>query len=121
MSELNKRILEQANAAVRAGDNEGFLAFCTDDVVWSTVGGETLHGKDAVRAMMAKDYQQPPVFTVHTLIAEGEHVVALGDISLPDARGKPVQNAYADVWRVRDGKLAELKAFVLPVPGVVSN
>ena len=44
MSELNKSVLQQANAAVQAGDNEGFLSFCTEDVVWSTVGGETLHG-----------------------------------------------------------------------------
>lgn len=121
MSELNKTILEQANAAVRAGDNEGFLSFCTEDIVWSTVGGETLHGKDAVRAMMAKDYRQPPSFTVHTLIAEADYVVALGDISLPDAQGKPVPNAYSDVWRFRDGRLAELRAFVLPVAGVVSS
>ena len=54
MSELNKQVLQQANAAVRAGDNEGFLSFCTDDIVWSTVGGDTLHGKQAVRAWMEK-------------------------------------------------------------------
>ncbi|WP_229487321.1 nuclear transport factor 2 family protein [Pseudoduganella lutea] len=38
MSDANKRVLQQANAAVSAGDNEGFLSFCTDDIVWSTVG-----------------------------------------------------------------------------------
>ena len=115
MSEQNKRILEQANAAVRAGDNEGFLAFCTDDIVWSTVGGETLHGKDEVRTMMGKDYLHPPTFTVHAMIADGDYVVALGDIASTDAQGNPVPNAYSDVWRIRDGKLAELKAFVIPV------
>ena len=115
MSELNKSILQQANAAVRAGDNEGFLAFCADDIVWSTVGGATLHGKEAVRAWMAREYTEPPRFTVRTLIAEGEYVAALGDIESKYEQGRVVPNAYCDVWRVRDGKLAQLQAYVIPV------
>ncbi|QGZ38200.1 uncharacterized protein (TIGR02246 family) [Pseudoduganella flava] len=115
MSELNKSILQQANAAVRAGDNEGFLAFCTEDVVWSTVGGDTLHGKAAVRAWMATECTAPPEFTVDRLIADGENVVALGHIVSLDGQGKRVRNAYCDVWHVRDGKLAALQAYVIPV------
>jgi ketosteroid isomerase-like protein len=115
MSDANKRVLQQANDAVKAGDNEGFLSYCVDDLVWSTVGGETLHGKEAVRSLMAKEYVQPPTFTVRELVAEGDYVIALGDIESRDDAGKPVQNAYCDVWRLRDGKLAELRAFVIPV------
>jgi len=115
MSELNKSILQQANAAVIAGDNEGFLSFCTEDLVWSTVGGETLLGKQAVREWMRTAYLQPPTFSLHTLIAEGEHVVALGDIAGTGEDGAPVPNAYCDVWRFRDGKMTELRAFVIPV------
>lgn len=114
MPESNKAVLEQANAAVRAGDNQGFLAFCTEDIVWSTVGGETLRGKEAVRAWMAEEYVQPPEFTVNTLIAEGDMVVALGEITSYDEGGRAVPNAYCDVWRLRDGKLAELNAYVVP-------
>jgi uncharacterized protein (TIGR02246 family) len=117
MSELNKSVLQRANAAVRAGDNEGFLSFCTDDILWSTVGGETLHGKEAVRAWMGKEYVEPPQFTVRELIAEGDVVAALGDITSKDDSGNPVPNAYCDVWRLRDGKLAELRAFVIPLAG----
>lgn len=117
MSESNKRILQQANAAVTRGDNEGFLACCTDDLVWSTVGGETLRGKEAVRAWMVAGYAEPPKFTVRELVAEGDVVVALGDIASKDEHGKPVNNAYSDVWRFRDGKMAELRAFVIPVEG----
>jgi len=115
MSELNKNILQQANAAVSRGDNEGFLSFCTEDLIWSTVGGETLRGKEAVRAWMVDGYAEPPKFTLRELVAEGDFVVAIGDIESTDEQGKPVQNAYSDVWRIRDGKLAELRAFVIPV------
>jgi ketosteroid isomerase-like protein len=114
MSELNKSVLTRANAAVTAGDNEGFLACCTEDIVWSTVGGDTLHGKAAVRAWMTQAYVQPPDFSVHTLIADGDFVAALGDIACTEDDGKSVTYAYCDVWRLRDGKLAELRAFVIP-------
>ncbi|WP_217612365.1 nuclear transport factor 2 family protein, partial [Deinococcus sp. GbtcB9] len=88
------------------------LAFCSDDIVWSIVGGETMRGKDAVRASMSREYPQPTGFTVHTLIADGDHVVALGDITSPGKDGKPVTSAYSDIWRFRDGKMVELRAFI---------
>lgn len=113
MSESNKHILQQANTAVLAGDNEGFLAFCADDIAWTTVGGESMRGKEAVRAWMKAEYTQPPRFTVHHMVAEDDHVVAIGEIEGRDASGKPVTHAYCDVWRFDAGKMVELKAYVI--------
>lgn len=113
MSDSNKRILQQANAAVTAGDNEGFLAFCADDIVWKTVGGPTVRGKQALRAWMEDEYKDIPVFTVHRMVAEGDAVVAIGDIETRDPSGHPILNAYCDVWRFRDGKMVELAAYVI--------
>ncbi|MDX2200137.1 MAG: nuclear transport factor 2 family protein [Phycisphaerae bacterium] len=113
MSNLNKAILNRANAAVTAGDNEGFLSHCTDDVQWTLVGEQTLMGKEAVREYMRTAYLAPPKFTVTHLIAEDDFVTALGDIRLKDATGRVVHSTYCDVWRIRDGKLAELRAFVI--------
>lgn len=109
----NKAILELANAAVTAGDNEGFLSFCTDDTEWTFVGDQILRGKEAVRQYMAKAYVEPPKFMVENLIAEGEFVTALGKINLKDKNGKTIEYAYCDVWRFCDGKMIELKAFVI--------
>lgn len=109
----NKTILQQANAALVAGNNEGFLAHCTDDTEWIFVGEQTLRGKPAVREWMRTAYQQPPRFRVEQLIAEADFVTALGTITLPDDHGQDVEYAYCDVWRLRDGKLAELRAFVI--------
>ncbi len=120
MTESNKAILEKANAAIVAGDNEGFLALCTDDIVWTAVGESRLQGKQAVREWMKTAYAEPPEFTVKQMVAEGDFVVALGDIVATDANGRPQQNAYSAVWRFRDGKMVELKAFVVatgPGPG----
>lgn len=109
----NKEILEKANAAVTAGDNEGFLSFCTDDTVWTFVGDETLRGKEAVRQYMDKAYIKPPKFMVENLIAEGDFVAATGKISMKNEDYKQVDYSYCDVWRFKDGKMAELKAFVI--------
>lgn len=111
----NKAILEKANAAVSSGDNEGFLSFCTDDTKWTFVGDQTLQGKQAVREYMAAEYLEPPKFNVENLIAEGDFVTAIGTISLKDKSGKLVNYDYSDIWRFRDGKMAELKAFVIEI------
>lgn len=34
-------------------------------------------------------------------------------LTLKNKEGKPIDYAYCDVWRLRDGKLQELKAFVV--------
>lgn len=102
-----------ANAAITTGDYEGFLAFCTDDTEWTFVGEQTLRGKAAVREWMATAYKKPPTFLVKRFIAEDDFVTALGTITLPDETGKETEYAYCDVWRFRDGKMAELTAFVI--------
>lgn len=109
----NKDILEKANAAVTAGDNEGFLEYCTDDVTWTFVGDKTLNGKQAVREYMAEAYKEPPQFLVESLIAEGDYVTAVGTISIKNEAGLLTDYSYCDVWVFRYGKMAELKAFVI--------
>lgn len=109
----NKQILETANTAITQGDYEGFLVFCTNDTLWTFVGEQTLQGKNAVRQYMAATYLEPPKFMVKNLIAEKEFVTALGQIEMKDENGGVTSYTYCDVWRFRDGKMAELTAFVI--------
>jgi len=55
----------------------------------------------------------PPKFEVHRMVAEGDCVVAIGELTLKDDAGSDTRNAYCDVWRFRDGKMAQLQAFVI--------
>ena len=112
-SERNRATLEAANAAVTRGDNEGFLAFCTDDTRWEFVGDRTLEGKEAVRRWMETAYREPPQFSVAHMVAEGDFVVAIGRIATKDDAGEETDSAYCDVWNFRDGKMAGLRAFVI--------
>lgn len=112
-AESNKAILEQGNAAITAGNNEGFLALCTNDTVWTFVGDKTLTGIEAVRQWMATEYVEPPQNTVTSLIAEGDFVTAMGHLAMKDKDGNMAHYEYCDVWRFQNGKMAELKAFVI--------
>jgi uncharacterized protein len=113
MSGNNKAILEAANATIAQGNYEGFLSFCTDDTEWTFVGDKTLNGKAAVRQWMATEYVEPPLNIVANLIAEGDFVTALGDLTIKDEDGKVAHYSYCDVWRFRGGKMVELRAFVI--------
>jgi len=115
MGLTNKATLLKANAFVTAGDNEGFLSYCTEDMHWIFVGDQELKGKEAVRAYMRKTYTEPPIFDVEELIEEGDFITVIGKISMKDKSGILVNYAYCDVWRFRDGMMAGLKAFVIAV------
>lgn len=115
MQETNKAILQQANAAIMMGDNEGFLSFCTEDTLWNFVGDKTLRGKEAVRQWMITAYKEPPQFTVSILIEEGDFLTAIGDITSTDEQSAAISYKYCDVWRFHHGKMAELHAFVIKV------
>ena len=102
-----------ANAAITEGNNEKFLTFCTDDTEWTFVDDKTLKGKNAVRQYMKRAYLEPPKFEVENLIAEGEYLTAIGKINMKDEDGETVDYSYCDVWRFHEGKMSELKAFVI--------
>jgi ketosteroid isomerase-like protein len=113
MSENNKAVLKLANAAMAEGDTEGFLSHCTEDVEWNFVGDRTIRGKAAVRGYVAETYAKPPKFDISELIAENDLVTALGEITITSSDGSAKSYWYCDVWRFRNDKMAQLRAFVV--------
>lgn len=112
MSSRNREIVDRANAAFTRNDVEGLLALCTDDFEWTMVGYPTARGKDEVRKWMAQAPSEPPRFSVDTTVAEGDHVVCIGDMTMTE-NGTPVDYSYCDVWRLSGDRIAALKAFVV--------
>jgi ketosteroid isomerase-like protein len=112
MSARHKAIVETVNDAMRRMDIEGFLAYCAEDFVWTMVGETPVRGKDALRKMMADGLGEPPAFTVHTMVADGDVVVAQGDMTMKEG-GADVPYAFCDVWRFRGDMLVGLNAFVV--------
>ena len=112
MSAKNKAIIEKANETFRRNDVEALLALCTDDFTWTMVGGEPAVGKASIREWMAKAPPEPPKFTVDTVVADGDYVICIGNMTM-DESGSVVPYAYCDVWRLEGDKIAELRAFVI--------
>lgn len=109
----NTTILHKANEYVSKGDYESFLAYCTSETKWVFVGDRVLNGKEEVRAYMKEFYIEPPVFDVELAIEDGDFVTVTGNIRLKNKNGKYEHFDYCDIWRFEDGKIAELKAFVI--------
>ena len=108
----NREILVRANQAFSRGNYEEFLTHCTEDTKWTYVGDLTLEGKDKVREYLATTYNES-TFQTEKFIEEGEYLVAIGWIKMKDKEGKIKSHSFCDVWKFRDGKMAELKAFVI--------
>ncbi|WP_029293833.1 nuclear transport factor 2 family protein [Chryseobacterium hispalense] len=108
-----KKILIEANQAVAEGDHEKFLSYCTADTKWVFVGDRTLQGIDEVKNYMATAYIKSPKFNVELMVEEGDYLTAVGTISLWNEDSEWEEFNYCDVWRFENGKLAELKAFVV--------
>jgi uncharacterized protein len=49
------------------------------------------------------------------LIAEGDFVTALGDITLKEEDGKTNHYSYCDIWHFHGDKIIELTAFVIKI------
>lgn len=109
----NATILHKANEFVKKGNYESFLVYCTQDTKWVFVGERILKGRDKVREYMKEFYLEPPVFTVEKTIEDGSYVTVTGEITLKAANGTYNHYDYCDVWRFENGKIAELKAFVI--------
>jgi len=113
MSAKNKEIVEKVNASFAEGGVEGFLSFCADDVTWTMIGNKTTKGKQAIREWMASMDMEPPAFTVENVIAEGDFVTAYGDMTMKEKDGKIVPYSFCDIYRFRNGKIAEMNSFVI--------
>jgi ketosteroid isomerase-like protein len=108
----NKVTVERINEAMARADVEGFLAYCTEDFVWTMVGEAPVQGKDAIRKWMAQMPQDPPDFTVRTLVGDGDYVIARGDMEMPEENGVNTYE-FCDVWRFAGDRAVELNAFVI--------
>ncbi|HVL68007.1 MAG TPA: nuclear transport factor 2 family protein [Vicinamibacterales bacterium] len=114
MSATLREVFDLINDTFAKGDTRTFLDYCTDDVVWTMVGDRTVQGKQAVADWMAS--MQPsdlPTFTTEIVAVDGDVVAATGGMTMKEKDGSTGRYSYCDVYRFRDGKVAELRSFVI--------
>jgi uncharacterized protein len=114
-------LVQAAYADFGSGNIPGLLDRLTDDVVWTTPGEGTLipsagrlQGKDQVGQFFAGvgSTLEFHDFNPSEFIAQGDVVVALGTWDAT-VRGTDVriQDGFAMVFRLRDGKIAEFREY----------
>ena len=114
MAVNRKDIVQQINEAFAENNLEKVLSFCTDDLAWTMVGDTSVRGKDAIRKWMASMNPQPPQLSIHQTIAEGDVVIARGDMTMAESKNAPaIPYTFCDIYRFAGDKVAELTAFVI--------
>ncbi len=105
--------------AMRAGDDAGFTALCTDDLVWQQSagfpGGSTWHGAAAVieNVFHANARRWTGFsFTEEEIFGTGDRVVVLGHYGgTAPATGKAMRASVAHIYDLRDGKICRFRMF----------
>ena len=114
----NRALVRAAFDAWAAGQGD-FYRLLADDVTWTITGSSPVAGTytsrqeflDGAIQPIFKRLSQPIQPIVHTLIAEGDQVVALWEGHATALDGVPYDNVYCWVMRVQDGKVTHATAF----------
>ncbi|SEH74292.1 hypothetical protein SAMN04489835_3543 [Mycolicibacterium rutilum] len=104
----NKQLVQRGYDAFAAGDIETVMSLFDDEVEWvqpgdSVVSG-TYHGKAELMEYMGRIGQKAPTIRVEQMIAEGDTVVALTEITVDGHTSRD-----ADVYTIRDGKTTAVR------------
>jgi ketosteroid isomerase-like protein len=105
--ENNKELVKKGYAAFAAGDVQTVMDLFDDDIEWvqpgqSAISG-TFHGKSEVMEFLGRLAEKSPTVTVKRLIAEGDTVAAITEITIDGETSEDV-----DVMTIRDGKTVRM-------------
>ena len=108
----NATLVRAMTDAMDRGDMQAAADALSEDVEWHEIGrSEARHGKAELRAAMmgaASDYTITG--TLHDVVANNDHVVALMDATATRG-GRTFKYRTAEIFHVRNGKIVERWAF----------
>ena len=98
----------------RKNDHEQILSCLTDDIEWTVYGAFRLHGKKAYDKAIdgAPDSIDPPELNVVRMVEQDNVVMAELTGTAKRAGGGEIRMSMAEVFVMRDGKIAERRAWV---------
>ena len=106
------------NEAFNRHDVDGVMRAMTADCVfentWPPPDGERYEGQGTVRGFWERFFRSSPgaVFETEEIFAAGDRCVVRWLYRWVDGEGKPGHIRGVDVFRVRDGKVAEKLSYV---------
>ena len=99
----------------RKNDHEKILSCLTDDIEWTVFGAFHLAGKEAYDKAIdgAPEFIDPPNLEVVRMVEQGDVVMAELTGTAKRAAGGLMRMSMAEVFVMRDGKIAERRAWVI--------
>lgn len=119
-SDDHKRIVASFFAAGNRGDMDTCLGLLADDIRWTNIGSTRFSGTFAGKQSVLEDLLGP-LFSrlrdgiateIEDLVAEGDLVVALSRGTAETVDGKPYNNRYCQVMRLRNGRIVAVTEFM---------
>jgi uncharacterized protein len=116
----NKQIVRTFYESANLGDMETCMGQLADDVTWTNIGSTrysgTFRGKgDLVTRLLQPVFGQLQAgitSAVDTMIAEGDFVVVQSRGKAETKDGRPYNNTYCHVFRIRGGKIVEVTEYL---------
>ena len=118
--EENKKIVQHFYQSGNQGDMETCFSLIANDIVWTNMGTTAISGTYTGKTELMEKLLGPLFgqlkqgihMEAHLLVAEGDYVVAQTSGSAETLDGRPYNNSYCWVIRMKDGKLAEVTEFL---------
>ena len=112
-----RELVDRYMDGFRRSDHEAILSCLADDVVWHIHGLRTTHGK----AEFDDEIENPafegrPRLTVDRTIDADDVVVVTGTGAGRHREAGPFRFAYNDLFTFRDGLIAQVDSYVVPLP-----
>ena len=110
----NTDTVERYLDGFRRNDHPQILSCLTDDIEWTVFGAFHLKGKQAYDdAIEGPGFDGPPRLQVVRMVEEGDVVMAelVGEVTRDS--GEVMRMSMAEVFVMRDGKIAERRAWVI--------
>ena len=116
----NKQVVLDFYEAGARGDMDSCFALLADDISWINIGSTKFSGKYAGKQALMENLLGP-LFgqlkagissKIEQLVAEGDKVVAQTSGFAETIDGKPYNNTYCQVMRIRDGRIAEVVEYM---------
>ena len=116
----NKQVVLDFYAAGARGDMDACFALLADDVTWTNIGSTQFSGTFTGKQALVEQLLGPLMgqlkagiaSEIERLTAEGDIVIAQTTGSAETLDGRPYNNSYCQVVRIRDGKIAEVKEYM---------
>jgi ketosteroid isomerase-like protein len=110
----NKQTVERYLDGFRKHDHAQILSCLTDDIEWTVFGAFHLTGKQAYdEAIEGPGFTGPPTLEVVRTAEEGEVVMAELTGAATRDDGTVMRMSMAEVFVMRDGLIAERRAWVI--------